>query len=907
MSRNHQMTECARCFAAINDGDQKCPACGLSVGQGFAATLQQPPSDSAEHTPTKFQKIDNAIHNTASDGGRFVAGTVLAKRYRILGLLGRGGMGEVYKAEDLKLEQTVALKFLPENLAKNEDALKRFLGEVRTARQVSHENVCRVFDIGDIDGKHFISMEFVDGDDLSQLLRRIGRLPSDKAVEISRQICMGLNAIHKAGILHRDLKPANIIIDSKGLARITDFGIAGFEADVQGAESRVGTPAYMSPEQITGKEVTQKSDIYSLGLLIYEIFTGKQAFEAESVTELISIHQSINPTNPSELVEHLDPLVEKIINRCVEKSPSDRPPSALHVAMALPGGNPLQVALEAGETPTPEMVAAAPKKGVLKLPVALTLLAVFIGLFGVSMYMASNYDTHAFAPLEKSPEVLRERSRAILNNLGYTDAPNDYASGFEQIDAYKNYLEKTDSLPDSWERLRSGQPLNIYFWYRQSFKSLEPIRTINVSESNPPLSEPGTEYLRLDVRGRLVILIAVPKRISPQTVKGETNWKSLFEQAGLDIEKFTKTDSKLTPPVYADERTAWQGTLADFEDIPIRVEAAAYQGKPVYFRVVPIWDDDLIEQDFGSGQSQGFDIFIFIFITFIPILGAIILSYFNLKSGRGDIKGAVKISIFYFFMIFVPILIFNDRIPTINNGMHIFFLNGGVSLILFLFYIAVEPFVRRWLSEILISWNRLLAGDFTDPMIGRDILIGGILGFFQFLTFYFGGFLGDFLVSKNLTINYFYVDSLEGTRATIDLILRSFGGSVFTGLQYLTVLLVFYLIFRKNKWAAILIISLFLISANGITFFPSRGWSFVLFISIVFPILLYFYVRFGLLTLISGFSFVSLLNIAITFDTSRFYFSNTLIAAVIGLAIALYAFYISIGDQKIFEGRILKE
>ena len=176
-------------------------------------------------------------------------------RYRIIGLIGKGGMGEVYKAEDLKLNQTVALKFLPENLEKNEAALNRFIGEVRTARQVSHPNVCRVFDIGDINGKHFLSMEYVDGDDLSSLLRRIGRLPSDKAVEISRQICLGLHAIHDAGILHRDLKPANIIIDSKGKARITDFGIAGLEADISKEEIRVGTPAYMSPEQITGKKL----------------------------------------------------------------------------------------------------------------------------------------------------------------------------------------------------------------------------------------------------------------------------------------------------------------------------------------------------------------------------------------------------------------------------------------------------------------------------------------------------------------------------------------------------------------------------------------------------------------------------------------------------------------------------
>ncbi len=283
------------------------------------------------------KKTFTAENHTTGEmkNGKFVAGTILENRYRIIGLFGKGGMGEVFRAEDLKLKQEVALKFLPENLQKNEAALGRFIGEVRTARQVSHQNVCKVFDIGESDGKHFLSMEFVDGDDLSSLLRRIGRLPSDKAAEISRQICFGLHAIHEAGILHRDLKPANIIIDSKGKARITDFGIAGIEADISKDEIRVGTPAYMSPEQITGRQVTTRSDIYSLGLLLYEIFTGKQVFQADSLDELIKKHSTTQPTNPSEFVENIDPIVEKIINRCLEKNPADRPKYALYKLRSL--------------------------------------------------------------------------------------------------------------------------------------------------------------------------------------------------------------------------------------------------------------------------------------------------------------------------------------------------------------------------------------------------------------------------------------------------------------------------------------------------------------------------------------------------------------------------------------------
>src|SRR6185369_5619874 len=175
--------------------------------------------------------------------GRFAPGALLDGRYRIIGLLGKGGMGEVYRADDLRLGQPVALKFLPDGLRDEPVRLAQFHNEVRTARQVSHPNVCRVYDIGEIDGQLFITMEYVDGEDLSVLLRRIGRVPEDKALEIARQICAGLAAAHERGVLHRDLKPANIMLDGAGKVRIMDFSLAAV-GEVK--DIRAGTPAYMA-------------------------------------------------------------------------------------------------------------------------------------------------------------------------------------------------------------------------------------------------------------------------------------------------------------------------------------------------------------------------------------------------------------------------------------------------------------------------------------------------------------------------------------------------------------------------------------------------------------------------------------------------------------------------------------
>src|SRR5271154_4342308 len=212
-------------------------------------------------------------------------------------------MGEVYRATDLRLSQQVALKFLPESTAADADTLARFNNEVRIARQVSHPNVCRVYDIGEVDGQPYISMEYVDGENLSALLRRIGRLPNDTAVEMARKLCAGLAAAHEKGVLHRDLKPSNVMLDSRGQILLTDFGLAGLADQISGAEVRNGTPAYMAPEQLAGKEVTARSDIYSLGLVFYEIFTGKRPFEANSLAELIQVQTKATPISLTTIVK----------------------------------------------------------------------------------------------------------------------------------------------------------------------------------------------------------------------------------------------------------------------------------------------------------------------------------------------------------------------------------------------------------------------------------------------------------------------------------------------------------------------------------------------------------------------------------------------------------------------------
>ena len=258
------MSTCPTCQAPLAADSSFCARCGVRLVEASQATtatsLPETSSPAPTPRPPSTPGVPRSNPTTSIPGsGRFVPGQMIGGRYRVVGLLGTGGMGEVYRADDLKLGQPVALKFLPAALERNPDRLERFLNEVRTARQIAHPNVCRVYDVGEADGQHFLSMEYVDGEDLSTLLRRIGYIPTDKVVQIARQLCAGLAAAHAQGFLHRDLKPANVMLDGHGRVRITDFGLAGLAESFRGAEIRAGTPAYMSPEQISGESVSVRS------------------------------------------------------------------------------------------------------------------------------------------------------------------------------------------------------------------------------------------------------------------------------------------------------------------------------------------------------------------------------------------------------------------------------------------------------------------------------------------------------------------------------------------------------------------------------------------------------------------------------------------------------------------------
>src|SRR5215212_9044706 len=731
---------CPACTSEIAVEGESCPTCGASL-DSYAETRilpddPKPRSGRSSGRKTGMHTRTGSVHATtdALDNSRFVAGTILNERYRVVGLLGRGGMGEVYRAEDLTLGQPVALKFLPEALSAEGAMLARFHREVRVARQISHRNVCRVYDIGEAEGQQFLSMEYVRGEELSSVLKRFGRLPADKATEIARQLCAGLAAAHEAGVLHRDLKPSNVMIDEKGDVRVTDFGLAGLLEEFGGGAALEGTPEYMSPEQLAGRELNERSDLYSLGLVLYELYTGRKAFTAGTLSELLRLRKTESmPERPSTIVRDLDPSVERVVERCLAPEPKERPTSALQVAHALPGGDPLAAALAAGETPSPEMVAAAPKQGSLRPAVAVSLAAGALALFALCFALSGRVYLHRQVPMEKSAEALRDRASEVAKKFGY-EAATDSVSGFNVNAEYLRYVEEHDRTASRWERLRRGHPAGLVFWYRQSPRYLAPFNREEVTQTDPPRTVSGMANLSLDMRGRLLAFEGVPPQTAPpqEQPAASFDWTPLFTEAGLDPAAFRRVEPTWIPPHAFDERAAWEGAYPGQPDAPLRVEAAAFRGRPVYFQLVNPWNQPMREAQTPLPAGVRILLAVIVVLFFAMMIGAALLARHNLRLGRGDRRGALRLASFVFAGTLLDWLLTTHHIPSLaeefNNFLFALPMCLFISGMLWLIYMALEPYVRRRWPGRIVGWTRLLAGGWRDPLVGRDLLVGAFTG-----------------------------------------------------------------------------------------------------------------------------------------------------------------------------------
>jgi hypothetical protein len=834
---------------------------------------------------------------------------ILTDRYRIIGLLGRGGMGEVYRADDLKLGQPVALKFLPRALASDPVRRERFFAEVRITRQLSHPNICRVYDIAEFDGQHFLSMEYIDGEDLASLIQRVGYLPNEKALEIARQLAAGLAAAHDRGVLHRDLKPANIMIDGHGRARITDFGIAVAAGDDAQTTTIAGTPAYMAPEQFAGKGASVRSDIYALGLILYEALSGRRAFTAASIAELRDEKERLTLTAPSKIRDGIDLVAERLVMRCLERDPSLRPSSAVQLAAALPGGDPLAAAIAAGETPSPEMVAASGQKEGIHPAVALALVACVVVGAVASIIMARSASVLERVGPGKPPEVLAERAREFLAKAGYSEDPADRAFGFNTDTNNVRLLNYIQEMKDAARWDRSGAFNPVIFWYRESAEPLHHVSAFaiglgpaRVTASDPPM-RPRDVLVQLDSDGRLRGFEAMvePSGI-PLTPASPPDWAVLFSEAGFDLSHWTPTNPESVFAPYADTRAAWQGSLPRAPDIPIRIEAAAYGGKPVYFEVTGPWPKRVEPVPFLQSAPLWATI-IALGLFYGVIAGALFLARQNLRSGRGDRRGAARLTFVFVFLLVLSWLLGEHHIWAGSGEWNLLYMFLGRTLVqaglLWAFYIAVEPLVRRRWPQVLITWTRVLAGNFRDPQVGRDVLIGCA----DAMALTCASRLQNLILVRRGTAALVTPDLNQVLRTGI-FVSGVFGGLAFIMLVATLGFLLFVFLLRfavRNDWLAIIIVAVLFTTTNTLANqLPWTMWPIVLAGNIL---VLFVLVRFGLVAFLSGaLPLVLFLWVApMVLQTSAWYFGYGAAAILIVAALTFYGFHTSLGGRRLFD------
>ncbi|HYC61927.1 MAG TPA: serine/threonine-protein kinase [Thermoanaerobaculia bacterium] len=830
---------------------------------------------------------------------QFAPGTIIAGRYRIASILGSGGMGEVYRADDTKLDQAVALKFLPARLARDPILLARLHDEVRLGRQIAHPNVCRIYDIVDWEGAHFVAMEYVDGEDLSKLLRRIGRLAEDKAVDISRGVAAGLMAAHAKGILHRDLKPANIMIDSRGDAKIMDFGLA--LADDEDDGTVAGTPAYMAPEQLSGHQATVQSDLYALGLVMFELFTGKRAHSGRTLPERMRELTS-EITTPSSLIRDLDPTVERIILRCLANDPVQRPASAREVIHSLPGGDPLAAAMAAGETPSPRVVAAAGSEGSLRPRTAWALLAVIFLLLGLLMLRVLESRVAQTVGLTRPPEVHEGRATDLLRRFGLPEQ-TFRTSGFEEKSAYAAWIYLNDKSPNRWDRYKRGLPV-LTFWLREEPRPLidsasgatpQPTRT------RPPQFETGSASIELDPRGRLISLRAVP---APSWKPQSLDWNALLDAAGLP-RTMPRVAPQDIPPSFSDARMAWSGAHPE-DGTPLRVEAAAFRGVPMYFRIIAPWDAKDLSGEMPFGAGGGFNIFIWLLIGGTAAIGAV-LAWRNLRLRRGDRQAAVRIGAAMFVLQFVAAFIMAEHEPVFTHELSVFgqcIAEGLLVAVLFaLLYVAVEPYVRRRWPDRLISWARLVGGKWRDPMIGRDVLIGLIAGLVHIVIAAWTDKLREVVTGVSAQPYAGQLMLLGSPVAGLAQFARAIIDGIMWGLALMTVLMILTILLRRR---AVAVGGLFALMFCGYLFASTELWAMPPFI-IISATFAYIVARWGLLaSMAMQFVFIAIFLFPLP-DAFAWYTARASTTLVLVIAVAIAAFITSLGGQRAFAANVLDD
>jgi serine/threonine-protein kinase len=638
----------------------------------------------------------------------------------------------------------------------------------------------------------------------------------------------------------------------------------------------------MSPEQKSGKEVTTRSDIYSLGLVLYEMFTGKPRSTGRG-------------SSPSELVKDLDPAIERVILRCLEDDPKRRPSSALNVAMALPGGDPVQAALEAGETPSPEMVAASGPTEGLRPRTAVTLAAgIAVGLLALVL-LTPKVRMLSQLPLEYPPEVLAEKARDIARSLGYTERAAESVRGLAYNGDHVGYLKTKISGGEAWRKTLLNPPSPVSFWYRQSRVPMiatsevgPPITTPN----NPPVSLPGMISVTLDLDGSLRRFRAIPDPLDAPA--GDPSWTSLFAAARLDPSQFAKADPQVPLPLGADTRAAWTGPYRGRADLPVRIEAAAAHGKPAYFEVVWPWTQNRPAQPFFLNLG---------IVVVVSFVASCLVARHNLRTGRGDTRGAVRLLVFFTFAALATVGL-TTNFAGLGNIGGLLWTAMGDALVLALGYLALEPWARRQWPQAMVTWSRVLEGRWRDPAVWRDVLLGLacaiVAGLLLLLRGYIAIGLGEAPSWFPLGGGFQIFPDVTHARIVFADVFSSMRLGVLYPLFYFWIVVLAWMLVRKRLFALIAVFPLVLVTQSG----PANHWvDWVFNVALAAAVVLVLE-RLGLfVSMVYLATFGVIAHNLLTSDLTAWYGLGSMVSVALLAVATLVAFRMSLGRNDMFESK----